>query len=277
MNKEHSESLPPLGTCEFAVVDAPFDKPSDILAYYDRIRAYLQHEDGLLNTRLTWSLSVHAFLFAIYGLILGREVDLCVLLQGMNSKSVLLRHVLSSLFFLQVVVASLGFSVGLQSRRAILAAAMAIQHLCAICHSSMALKLDTSRRQARIETEIAPGPQRVAPTSMLTIGVDTSLLVDPDAGSDEEIVEVTEISGGTFVANFKNRHRSGALITQLGSVLLPKVIGGGAGVKTFHARSYYLGLPNGAKWVWLVFGVISLSFCALSLIYPDWLYSVPYF
>jgi hypothetical protein len=70
-----------LGECHFTVVDAKFSDASQILAYYERMRGYIQHEDGLINSRLTWSLTVHGFLFAIFGLLAGKITDIFITAQ----------------------------------------------------------------------------------------------------------------------------------------------------------------------------------------------------
>ena len=66
MKKDQHDQVA-LGECEFTVIDVPLKDASHILTYYERIRTYIQHEDGLINSRLTWSLTIHGFLFAIFG------------------------------------------------------------------------------------------------------------------------------------------------------------------------------------------------------------------
>jgi len=132
------DQLPLLESCDYIAVEAPIKTTADVLGYYDRIRNYIQHEDGLINSRLTWSLTIHGFLFAIYGILLGKisdefnQIDKC--------PTVLLERVVPALFALQVPIALFGGLVGHQSRNAIVSAHNAIRHIVCIAESSSYLK-----------------------------------------------------------------------------------------------------------------------------------------
>jgi hypothetical protein len=47
-----------------------------IVHYYEIMRAYIVHEDDLINSRLTWSLTITGFLVAAYALLAGKVTDL---------------------------------------------------------------------------------------------------------------------------------------------------------------------------------------------------------
>jgi hypothetical protein len=51
-----------------------------ILNLYKEYRDYIKHEDGLINQRLAWALTIQGFLFAAYALVLNKliEIDRCV-------------------------------------------------------------------------------------------------------------------------------------------------------------------------------------------------------
>jgi uncharacterized membrane protein len=125
-----------------AVVIAPVEN-LDILGLYRIFRDYLQHEDNLINSRLTWSLTVHGFLFACYGILLGKLADDFAALQA-SAHSQLQEHIIVALFCFQLPIALLGVFVGFSSWRAIKASHYAIQHLVAIAHhEGQPLKIDT--------------------------------------------------------------------------------------------------------------------------------------
>jgi hypothetical protein len=125
-----------------AVVIAPV-KNLDILGLYRIFRDYLQHEDNLINSRLTWSLTVHGFLFACYGILLGKLADDFAALQA-SAHSQLQEHIIVALFCFQLPIALLGVFVGFSSWRAIKASHYAIRHLVAIAHhEGQPLKIDT--------------------------------------------------------------------------------------------------------------------------------------
>jgi len=255
-----------LGRSEFYVIDKALDEPADIFAYYDRIRAYVQHEDDLVNSRLTWSLTIHGFLFAIYGILIGKIADQFVEIGRGTGSQLLLEHTISGLLFFQIPIAVFGALVGYQSREAIIAAHNAIQHLFCISDSSGCLY--SVPPQTKVQSAIGAGPQTVTPDSMVKIQNHTRLLIDPGKET-EEIVVVEKADDSSFCATFRNAHEKGVFIRQLGTALLPKVIGGGddRGSQTRGARSYYLALPLYAMCVWLMLCLVSLGLCGASLFF----------
>jgi len=46
---------------------------ADEITYFEMTRAQIQHEDSLINHRMTWLLTFQAFLFGAYGFSLGAE------------------------------------------------------------------------------------------------------------------------------------------------------------------------------------------------------------
>ena len=133
-----------LSNCRFAVLSAqPPLQPSEILTYYERMRSYLEHEDDLINSRLTWSLTIHGFLFATFGILAGKSVDLLLELHK-NSQlaaSPQLQLAAVVLFVLECLVAVIGTMIGYSSREAIVAAHNALLHLAAIVHHGGALEI----------------------------------------------------------------------------------------------------------------------------------------
>ena len=201
--------------CDFAALPTT-QAPSDLLNLYDKFRDYLEHEDNLINSRLTWSLTVHGFLFASYGILLGKITDSFTELQKPGTHALLEEHIISALFLFQVPVAALGVFIGYSAWRAIIAGHNAIQHLVTIAHS---------------------------------------------AGQPLHILE-------------------GRKTVPLDSILLPRIIGGGAKIlhgrrnedRTGGARSYYLRLPALIMWLWMFLASVSLV-CGL----VSWLYRVGFF
>jgi hypothetical protein len=196
--------------CDFATLPAT-QSPSDLLSLYGKFRDYLEHEDDLINSRLTWSLTVHGFLFASYGILLGKIADDFIELQKAGAHVLLEEHIISALFLFQMPVAALGVFIGYSSWRAIIASHNAIQHLVTIAHAD---------------------------------------------GQPLHILE-------------------GRKMVPLGSILLPRIIGGGAKIRhgrrnedrTGSARSYYLRLPALIMWLWMFLASVSLVCGLVSLLY----------
>lgn len=46
------------------------------LDIYEQYRNYIQHEDSLINHRMTWMLTIHGFLYASYALTLQKKVEI---------------------------------------------------------------------------------------------------------------------------------------------------------------------------------------------------------
>jgi hypothetical protein len=112
---------------------------SDLLSYYGLLRDYIKHEDGLINSRLTWSLTIHAFLLAAYGIVVGKAVDILLEMHKTeftgSAPAAFLSTTIPALFFVAAIVGFVGFIVSYYSRQAIIAAHNAIQimHTIADC------------------------------------------------------------------------------------------------------------------------------------------------
>jgi hypothetical protein len=144
------EECVPLKNCAFTV--HPVSDGFDVLTYYDRVRSYAMHEDHLINSRLTWSLTVHGFLFASFGVLAGKIADIIVGLHNSPCGSPpITRLMVPGLIFFQFIIATFGAFVAYRSRNAILAAHTALQHLRAIVHSVGRLKI--------VNDDIAPSPE----------------------------------------------------------------------------------------------------------------------
>jgi len=249
----------PLHCCDFSAIPKEPASFSDIIAYYSCLRSYVEHEDGLINYRLTWSLTVHGFLFATFGLLAAKVVDLLVEIHKTPIDPVLVRFTFTGLSVFQFTIASFGAFVGYQSRRAIVAAHNAILHIFAIGNADGILSLESEQSRV-VGVAIAPGLQTVTPSSLKQIAAKTRVLIhDPQEGR-EEIARVSTVIGTSFDAVFQRPHRAGASLWVLGHGLLPKLIGGGA--REPHsggAHSFYLWLPAVAMVVWCVLAAIALS------------------
>jgi hypothetical protein len=134
--KDRSVELP---NCDFVAHQPQEPATSSLLVYYERLRAYVQHEDGLINSRLTWSLTVHGFLFAAFGLLAGKIADIVV--NSPDPPSLQLQNVVIILMVLLLVIALVGVVVGILSRMAIAASHYAVQHLYSIAHRAGALRI----------------------------------------------------------------------------------------------------------------------------------------
>ena len=263
-----------LKVCGYYAVQAPLESAADIFAYYDRLREYVQHEDELINSRLTWSLTIHGFLFAIYGVLLVKGADLFVELAKQTDprSRLLLEHVISGLLGFQIPVAAFGFIVGHRSKGAIIAAHNAIQHLLAIANGSAAL--NAGKMAWTLEIVVTPGKHSIAPNPMWPACVKGAFVVDEGVAGKEEIVQLAASAGGKFEFEFTRPHDKGASIRALDTALLPGLLGGGdKGGLTGGARSYYLALPHWAMVIWIVLLVSSLVFCSTSLFARCWFFS----
>jgi hypothetical protein len=266
---EPLEEPPLLGDCLFSNVEAETKTASDTFAYYDRLRAYIQHEDDLISSRLTWSLTVHGFLFATYGILLGKigdefgQIDKCA--------TPLLERLVGGLFLLQLPIALFGVIVGHQSRNAIAAAHNALMHLRTISLSSR--NLSTIQTESKMNEEIVAGLDQRVTKPAFEIQKDSRLLIRNIHQGEEEIVTVKSLDGGKFVADFALDHPIGAAIRALGSMLLPNLVSGGAhGPHVEGARAYYLNLPLFATGLWLLLGLLSLFAGVAALGFPTWFF-----
>lgn len=221
------------------------------MTYYERVRDYVQHEDDLINSRLTWSLTIHGFLFATLGILAGKAVDVLIELHKTSTPPQQLKNVVVGLIMLGLIVAVIGALVGYFSRQAIVAAHNAIQHLNAIAHSTGVLRIPPEGTSS--QTALVSGTQTVTPDSMEGISAGAGLLVH-SVPAVAEIVTVSETNANAtnFTATFAKHHAAPVCITPLGEMLIPGIIGGGdIGRHTRAARSYYLILPLGLMVVWI--------------------------
>ena len=229
----------------------------ELFAYYERLRGYVQHEDGLINSRLTWSLTIHGFLFAIYGLLASKAVDV------MSSARPLVDAVYG-LLLVQIVAAVIGIFVGYYSREAIVASHNALHHLFAIAAAEGILQIPSPSTTS--PAAIPVGAQAVTPASMMGITQGSRVMVET------EIVQVTATDNISFTATFTEAHAAGSRIRPLHQLLaqaganatilrLPKIIGGGAaGQHTSGASSYYVLLPSLLSVAWFLLGILSAIF-----------------
>ncbi len=104
----------------------------DVLTYYERIRAYVAHEDDLTNARLTWSLTTQGFLFATFGFVLGKMLDFVT--QPLKPGAPPLGRLFGYLVAFEVVVACVGVLIGICSLLAVRASHNSIQALQKIAH-----------------------------------------------------------------------------------------------------------------------------------------------
>jgi hypothetical protein len=230
---------------------------AELFAYYERLRGYVQHEDGLINSRLTWSLTIHGFLFAIYGLLASKAVDV------MSSAKPLVEAVYG-LLIVQMIAAGIGTLVGYYSREAIVASHNALQHLFTIATAEGILQIPSPSTTS--SAAIPVGAQAVNPASMVGITPGSRVM------AGHEIVQVTVADNISFTATFAEAHAAGSPIRPLRHLLaqagvnstilrLPKIIGGGAaGKHTGGASSYYVLLPAFLMVAWILLGILSAIF-----------------
>ena len=137
----------PLGDCSFSIHPNNIHLPG-LLSYYETLRSYVQHEDDLINSRLTWSLTVHGFLFATWGILLGKTADMLLELHKwaeLHQKDLLqvqgsphrLEQIIFYLVAFQLPIALFGAAVAWQSQQAIYAAHRALVHLESIAHQGL--------------------------------------------------------------------------------------------------------------------------------------------
>lgn len=273
-NRDKDAPLPgpaEFSDCEVSVIVPPLKEAGDVLGYYDRIRAYLEHEDDLINTRLTWSLTVHGFLFAIYGLLLGKIADLGVELQkhidATARTSVIFERGIAALPVFQLPIALFGFFLALHSRRAIVAAHNAIQHLITVAHQSDALKLGPEHVAAKSAAAINPGTQTVKTGPPLQVAPGTLLQVRSGTVDTAEVICVEASSSDGIKATFTREHPKEAEFLFYNPSFLPRIVSGGAirDDRTKAARSYYLALPRWIMYTWLVLGIVSFALFAAAL------------
>jgi len=266
---EPLDDVASLDDCEFSdlVEDPP--KASAVLEYFSRIRSYVEHEDNLISSRLTWSLTVHGFLFATYGILLGKIGD--EFGQIGNASTPLPEHLVCALFFLQLPISGFGLVVGHQSHNAICAAHNALMHLRAISKASR--NLNIQHLGIKVQREILKADMSIELDSVQGIQQGSRLLVGHISDECKEIVTVADVQGKKVLAYFKKAHPANTTIHPLASFLLPSITGGRSSEHHVRgARSYYLNLPLWAMFVWLLLFSLSLGGFTSSLCNPHWFF-----
>jgi hypothetical protein len=96
-----------------------------VLQHYEILRSYVEHEDDLINSRLTWMLTINGFLFTAFALLGQHAIDLA---SGNATPPVDSSRVvtLDFLFVILFVIAALGGAVSFIASKAIKAAHYAI-------------------------------------------------------------------------------------------------------------------------------------------------------
>lgn len=140
---------PPLSDCVFAPLRGGGEASSH-LEYFAEMRKYVEHEDELINSRLTLSLTVHGFLFAAYGLILGKAIDFSTEICKSAPATTAKPESLFLLYIVVLVVALTGVAVGLFSRNAIIAGFNAIQHINTIVHVKGPLHVPLPKEREKV-------------------------------------------------------------------------------------------------------------------------------
>jgi hypothetical protein len=73
--------------CEFTIIKTTDPPVSIVLDYYKQLREYVQHEDNLINFRVTWSLTIHGVLLATYAVIFQKMLDVFSKLSDAGSRA----------------------------------------------------------------------------------------------------------------------------------------------------------------------------------------------
>lgn len=124
---------------------APASPLPDKLDAYKVFRNYLEHEDALINQRITWMLTIHGFLYATYGFTLQKVIEInekisnfgasnfgdCNKLNGYIENGALYGSFVQTFGFLAVIcVVGLGISASaLLSIKAALSAIIAVREI----------------------------------------------------------------------------------------------------------------------------------------------------
>ncbi len=108
----------------------------DVLAkfhYYEIIRSYIVHEDDLVNSRLTWCLTINGFLFTALAVLGQRAVDLTTgNMVGPESAS--RWWTAFAIFVALTTITALGAIVSSLASRAVAAANYSLESLDALIH-----------------------------------------------------------------------------------------------------------------------------------------------
>jgi hypothetical protein len=130
-----SKSFTATGNCSFTIITS---NESNTLEYYKRIREYIQHEDYLINFRLTWSLAIHGLLFTAYGLTIKSTIE--ALSKSPSQHFVSTYAAFFFAFLFQAVICVVGIFISNSSSEGISAAKDAIDCIVEIAHNGI-LKL----------------------------------------------------------------------------------------------------------------------------------------
>jgi hypothetical protein len=112
----------------------------EVLKYYSEMRKYIEHENDLVNFRMTWFLTANGFLFTAFGVMFVKVIDL--LSDSYKITTELILCVVSLLICLVGAIISSG------SRADISAARQAIKSLVSIAHSTGVLMTGPAAVQA---------------------------------------------------------------------------------------------------------------------------------
>jgi hypothetical protein len=58
------------------------DELGSQLARYSKFREYVQHEDNLINNRMTWMLAIQGFLYAAYGFSVQKKLEVAAFMRA---------------------------------------------------------------------------------------------------------------------------------------------------------------------------------------------------
>jgi hypothetical protein len=122
--------------CEFTSVENPPAKPVTAFEYYQQLRAYIEHEEGLINSRLSWSLTIDGLLLAADVLALQKSFDLVVELNAGGAHAAL-DWGAWFLWAFQIIVCFVGVAVSVLAYFSIIAAWDAIDHIDTIGHAGL--------------------------------------------------------------------------------------------------------------------------------------------
>ena len=123
------------------------------MAVYDSFRGYIEHEDGLINQRLSWMLTIHGFLYATYGIVLTKQADIVSTLAMTEDGTLASRRYLHAmadeynmLFMFTVAISVVGAGVSLLGWGSIRAAIASIKSVARTFRAqSWIISLDTTK------------------------------------------------------------------------------------------------------------------------------------
>ncbi|HTV43832.1 MAG TPA: hypothetical protein VMF05_00825 [Stellaceae bacterium] len=117
------------------------------LEIYETFRKYVQHEDHLVNQRISWMLMIHGFLYAAYALVLQTKLGIAEAINGHSGDHIArikLHHYLwegvIQIYFALFMIAFIGFVISLTALRSIRAARRAAKNVQDIFESNFGVK-----------------------------------------------------------------------------------------------------------------------------------------